>query len=192
MAEVGGYRLDVCTLLQGKGGVCVSQIMETGGGDTGFCYTALEILIGCVLGDMISQLVCEHKAFFIFPALTGFQLHFALLGFLPLQHFYNIIRYHEGPAFTVFQRQELVFGSGFTLLLQLAVDGHHTGIKVNSVPGQADDLALPQAGKHGDVDQFLIGITLDGFQQSVEVFTGHRMHFSLADLGQGQRATDIC
>ena len=192
MTEVGGYCLDVCPLLQGKGGVRVPQIMEAGGGDTGLCCTALEILIGSVLGDMIPQLVCEHKAFFIFPALAGFQLHFTLLGLLPLQHFYDVVRDHEGSALTVFQRQEFVFGSGFTLLLQLAVDGHHAGIKVNAVPGQADDLALPQSGKHGDIDQFLIGISLDGFQQSIEAFTGHRMHFSLADLGQGQRATDIC
>ena len=63
MAEVGGYRLDVCSLLQGKGGIRVPQIMEAGGGDTGFCCTALEILIGCVLGDMISQVYNGNNVF---------------------------------------------------------------------------------------------------------------------------------
>lgn len=67
-------------------------------------------------------------------------------------------------ALSVFRRNQCVCSDPLLLMqLELLIDEKDTSVKINTVPGQPQYLALTQAGKQSDERNILIGRSFDYF-----------------------------
>lgn len=171
MAQVLRYCLDRIPDPDGVGRVCVAEVMETGLRNPDLCHDCFQVLQDRVVNQVSARLIHKDKIFFIHPGSAGSQFVFCLL--LPdfVQHLHYVRRRLKHPGLIVLRREELVLAgaASFADLLQLLLDRDGAGSEIHAVPGQAENLALPHAGKYVDKEEIAELIVFDLCQEIREM-----------------------
>ena len=116
---------------------------------------------------------------------------FGLLYFLRLQQLHHIRRGCDGAALVVLRWGEVI---GPTLSLastELFIDENRTLFKINTVPHQAEQFTLAQAGEEINGERNFIFAAFQEIQKLSGLLIGQRMDLFFDDFGQNTRGRRI-
>lgn len=142
-------RLVIDVALQGQHGAGVTDVMETHLRTVDLRRQCLEMNVQRFESDEHPIVPGKDNIVCIVPGRAGLQLLLCLFSFGLFQDIHHRCCRANGALLVILQRRvhHPAFVRAGRNAHKLAVDPDGSPVKVDAVPGQADELTLPQAGK---------------------------------------------
>ena len=168
MAHVLLEGLDVVTGFDAVHGERMPEVMDPVMLQAGFLQDLLEFLPDGRLNVVIAVLVAEDEVWEItfIPERTGGEFLCSLDSLVVLQHIHDERRREYDPGLSVLQRAPVVLSAAFlTGRGELLLHMDDAVLKVDAVPGEADQFSAAQSGEEIGEDQILEFFTFEGSEK---------------------------
>ena len=186
VSEVFLHGLDVITALDRGNGEGVTQIVEACGRCANVSNDTLEAVIHGSIRQIAAGLVGEYEAV-LFPCITGLHPHTVLFQLLKSEQLNNRWSQRQTTALVILWWREII-PSAFSLTsVELLFDENCTLFKINTVPHQAEQFTLAQAGKEVNGERNFILAVFQEIQKLSGLLVGQRMNLFFDDFRQNKK-----
>ena len=146
----------------------------------------LEMQVQRLEADEVSIGAGEDHVVLVLPAAAGTELHLVLPAFGLPEDSHRAGGQRDRALLAVLQGRvhhlALIRAGGNAD--KLSVDAQRMLLHVQTIPGQADQFAFPQAGEKVEAHHQIVLIILGQLHEAAHLLLGQRMHLHLLNVGQ--------
>ena len=161
MSEIFLYSFYVVSTLDRGHCVGVPQIVKTGFRQSKLGHHTLEAIIYGAVGEIASGLIGEDQVV-VYPFLPCVHHHDALPLLLLTKQLNNSRRKDNDADLAVLRGGEVILSTLLSIPDQLTAHNETPTIKVDAIPGQAENFTLAHSRKESNLIQIFMRVTNDG------------------------------
>ena len=177
------HGLDVVADLQGRHRIGMPHIVEAKPRLADLFHDLLEVVVDRIRVQVAAQLMGKDQVHGILETFPVLELPGHLLLLDPVQDVHDLLGRLQLSGLPVFRGHQLTGTVSDSGPLELLVDQNGSPGKIDHVPGQTHDLALPHAGEQSHEEQILVFVALDSLQEVGDHVLIHGVHLLLLDSG---------